>query len=52
VIVNANRVKCDEQAITITGAKSAAVLGNITTHGIALNGAPLPEEWRKFNLNG
>lgn len=52
VIVNANRVVCDEFAITILGSKSAAVLGNVTTHGIAVNGGPLPADWLKFNLLG
>lgn len=52
VIVNANRVVCDEFAITILGAKSAAVLGNITTHGISVNGGPLQADWLKFNLLG
>lgn len=52
VIVNANRVTGNELSIQITGAtaKSATVLGNITTRGIALAGGPLPAPWDALNL--
>lgn len=52
VLVNANRVTGNELSIQITGAtsKSATVLGNITTRGIALAGAPLPAPWDALNL--
>ena len=52
VIVNANRVTGDEFSIQITRAtaKSAAVLGNITTRGISLAGAGLSPPWDALNL--
>jgi hypothetical protein len=53
VIVNANRVTGGNAlSINITGAtaKSATVLGNITTGGIALSGGDLPAPWDTLNL--
>lgn len=52
VLVNANRVTGNELSIQIIGAtaKSATVLGNITTRGIALAGGPLPAPWDALNL--
>ncbi|MFO1161124.1 MAG: DUF6519 domain-containing protein [Reyranellaceae bacterium] len=52
VLVNANRVTGNELSIQITGAtaKSATVLGNITTRAISLAGAPLPAPWDALNL--
>jgi hypothetical protein len=52
VIVNANRVTGNELSIQITGAtaKSATVLGNITTRAISLAGAALPAPWDALNL--
>ncbi|HEY4266367.1 MAG TPA: DUF6519 domain-containing protein [Micropepsaceae bacterium] len=48
-IVNANRVRGGEVSIQITGTKSAAVLGNITTGIIGIPGA-LPAPWDALNL--
>lgn len=52
VLVNANRVTGNELSIQINGAtaRSATVLGNITTRGIALAGGPLPAPWDALNL--
>ena len=52
VIVNTNRVTGNEFSIQINGAtaKSATVLGNITTRGISLAGAGLPAPWDALNL--
>jgi len=52
VIVSANRVTGNEISIRITGAtaKSATVLGNITSGGISLAGASLPAPWDALNL--
>ncbi|TCL69493.1 DUF6519 domain-containing protein [Rhizobium sp. BK251] len=52
IIVNANRVTGNELSIQITRAttKSAAVLGNITTRGIALSGGGLIPPWDALNL--
>ncbi|WP_422003422.1 DUF6519 domain-containing protein [Reyranella sp.] len=51
-IVSTNRVTGNEFSIQITGAtaKTATVLGNITTRGISLAGAPLPAPWDALNL--
>ena len=51
-IVSTNRVTGNEFSIQITGAtaKTATVLGNITTRGISLAGAPLPAPWDVLNL--
>jgi hypothetical protein len=48
-IVNANRVRGGELSIQVTNAKSAAVLGNITTGSIGIPGA-LPAPWDALNL--
>jgi hypothetical protein len=52
VIVSANRVTGNELSIAISKAtsKSAAVLGNITTRGIALSGSALTPPWDALNL--
>ena len=52
VIVNSNRVTGEKFSIQITEAtaKSAAVLGNITTRGISLSGAGLSAPWAALNL--
>jgi hypothetical protein len=52
VAANANRVVSGEVSIQITGAtaKSAAVLGNITTGGITVAGAGLVAPWDALNL--
>jgi Family of unknown function (DUF6519) len=52
VIVNGNRVTGLELSIQITGAtaKSAAVLGNITTRSIVISGSGLPAPWDALNL--
>ena len=51
-IVSTNRVTGNEFSIRITRAtaKTATVLGNITTRGISLAGAPLPAPWDVLNL--
>ena len=51
-IVSTNRVTGNEFSIQINGAtaKSATVLGNITTRGISLAGAGLPAPWDALNL--
>lgn len=53
VIVDSNRITGEELSLEITEAtsKSAAVLGNITTRGIALSGAGLSPPWAALNLN-
>ncbi len=52
VIMNANRITGEEESVVITEAtaKSAVVLGNITTRGIALSGAGLAAPWDVLNL--
>ena len=52
MIVSANRVTGNELSLEITGAtaKSATVLGNITTAGIALSGNGLSAPWDALNL--
>jgi hypothetical protein len=52
VIVNANRVVSDELSIQIIGAtaKTAAIVGNITTDAIALSGGGLSAPWDALNL--
>ena len=52
VTVSANRVTGNEFSIQITRAtaKTAAVLGNITTAGISLAGSGLPPPWDALNL--
>jgi hypothetical protein len=51
-IVSTNRVTGNEASIRIDGAtaKTATVLGNITTRGISLGGAGLPPPWDALNL--
>ncbi|MBS0523277.1 MAG: right-handed parallel beta-helix repeat-containing protein [Proteobacteria bacterium] len=51
-IVNANRVIGNEMSIQITGAnaKSATVLGNVTTGAISLGGTGLPAPWDALNV--
>lgn len=51
-IVSTNRVTGNEFSIQINGAtaKTATVLGNITTRGISLAGAGLPAPWDALNL--
>jgi hypothetical protein len=51
-IVSTNRVTGNEFSIQITRAtaKTVTVLGNITTRGISLAGAPLPTPWDVLNL--
>jgi len=51
-IVSTNRVTGNEFSIQITGAtaKSATVLGNITTRGISLAGGGLPAPWDVLNV--
>ncbi len=53
VIVDSNRITGEELSLNITEAtaKSAAVLGNITTRGIALSGSGLAAPWAALNLN-
>jgi len=52
LIVSANRVTGGEVSIVITRAttKTAVVLGNITTRGIALSGSGLIAPWADLNL--
>ncbi|HXJ02000.1 MAG TPA: DUF6519 domain-containing protein [Micropepsaceae bacterium] len=50
-IVSANRVRGGELSIQVTNAKSAAVLGNITTGAIAIPGGLQPP-WDALNLRG
>jgi hypothetical protein len=50
-IVNANRVRGGERSIQIAGARSAAVLGNITTGPIEVPGGLQPP-WDALNLVG
>ena len=49
VIVSANRVRGGEVSVRIES-KSATVLGNITTHGIFLNGSQLTTPWLALNV--
>jgi hypothetical protein len=48
-IVNANRVRGGDLSIQVVAAKSAAVLGNITTGGINIPGG-LQAPWDALNL--
>jgi hypothetical protein len=50
-IVNANRVRGGEVSIQIAGAKSAAVLGNVTSGAIVVPGGLQPP-WDALNLRG
>lgn len=50
-IVSANRVRGSELSIQIAGAKSAAVLGNVTTGAIVVPGGLQPP-WDGLNLRG
>ena len=52
VMVSANRVTGNELSIQIDGAtaKTAAILGNITTRAISLSGGPVPAPWNALNL--
>lgn len=49
-IVNANRVRGGKPSIEVTGAKSAAVLGNITTGDIIAIPDGLQPQWDALNL--
>jgi hypothetical protein len=48
-IVNANRVRGGEPSIQVVGAKTNAVLGNVTTGGIDVPGGLQPA-WDVLNL--
>ena len=50
-IVNANRVRGGEVSIQVSGAKTAAVLGNVTTGSIDIPGGLQPP-WDALNLRG
>jgi hypothetical protein len=50
-IVNANRVRGGEVSIQVSGAKTAAVLGNVTTGTINIPGGLQPP-WAALNLRG
>jgi hypothetical protein len=50
-IVNANRVRGAALSIKVIGAKSAAVLGNITTGEIHIGEDALSSPWKELNLH-
>ena len=50
VLLNANRVRSGEVAISITGPEEVAALGNVTTGVVRLNNNPLTAPWGALNI--